>query len=1187
MGDFPPPPRTAVAASELVHRAVDRSYEDLRALLQQLPAAREDERREPLLSHLQAARTRFAQLLAVLKWSVQAPLLQQCDGLLRQSEGYRNQANEANDRLFFLHADLDRAKERRYDLSTAVDVLYGGSYLRFPAVAKYAMLPRALPPVDVQAAARQVDDIIRFRLIEADIPDQFSSVDLRDGFVTCRAAGEFDIVLTIQGKDPDARWRVVSVNTALTDADAFDKHARTASANALRIMHSTAPTPAHYNHLKNLVQRTMNKSDAPFVDAFKVMREFCSSLALQVLFLQGKLLMDGRWKNRILVKYHRDQNVLDLCYWPKACARKDSGGGAGTDQQRLLAQLSGAAAKASALPAYPESSVCVRLGFDPTQDKLLSITLSPSLPPNLPRRAELVEQLKVPPNLFELSAENLLVAAMRAHVAAALFSLGRLLIVDSPEDAKAQTQLISGENVTLLCSDSSLRVSRSDIGGLKHFLEVSFDIREGRFVANCLAAAKNAALRASVHQLERVLNTQCKIEVAARASAFPVDFALISGDGKAERAMDMIHASVRKALGEIVVHEMAQIGSSFKKIEVLRNVSLNWERYIMFRQQHGAQTEDFSISDSALYFQLTTSKESTCYLVVEIDKYGEPDGMGSGTANMHDAAEMEEYVRLPCFSLLQTSAGVGGQSAGVQFIQRFAAFKREELQASVNRRNEMAAAVVHANSRKRPHRGAAADSRPSKKHAVRDDGHLFEDIGRRTSSASPAGPRPAPHIASVLLHVINMCSERIQLQHFVNFARRRKSRIRYSGEAGTAKGAGTGGQVVTLSFPEKVNVEPLKILAIQGHLRHKEGFELCLQLARAPFTFIAAKQPKQHLLSECSHHVNARGQLIFKYPNAVFASDVLSENPLEIFMVELVCVVKPLCELAVKLEKMMRAAGRYSNEVQDDGHFYVESADPFAIVLACRAKNPRLCVAAGSTPDGMVTYRVTIQFKQKMGFVVNYSHKAEHPLMHFVQSALNGHNDPSQLLEALERTCIPLGILASVVESQLLCAKYYRHDPVKDDAAGTAKSFGGKKGGKGMKLGYKFKLPGEDKGYYAEKSYGGDDKSFVAAELVLIPRSQTQVRLSYGDRCDVDIYFLEVSACVSGGDACRHACVEVEGGRTDWLTGSLHGQNRSVKMQSSSSGVRVPSCPAEKGVVVDVSSFADKLRSTLSEMASV
>ncbi|TYZ57067.1 hypothetical protein PybrP1_012504 [[Pythium] brassicae (nom. inval.)] len=1170
MGDFPPPPQTSVKASELVHRAVDRSYEDVRALLLQLPSLRADERREPLLKHLQDARKRFAQLLAVLKWSVQAPLLQQCDELLQHAEGFRNQVNETHDRLFFLHADLDRAKERRYDLSTAVDVLFGGSYLRFPTVAKHAMYPRALPPVDAAAAAKEVDDIIRFRLIEAEIPEQFTNIHLAGGFVTCEAEGEFELVLTLQGKERDALWRVISVNTALTDAQAFAAHAQHASTSALRIIKTNAPSAAHYHHLKHLVQRAMNKSDAPFVDAFRVLREFCSSLALQILLSQGKLLMDGRWRGRVLVKHHREQNVLDLCYWPKACVKKAPD--TATDQQRLFLQLkesmtAPARQEHTPLPPFPESSVCVRLAFDPEKKQLLAVSLSPSLPPNLPGKAALLQALAIPSNMFLLSAENLLLAAMRAHVAASLFCVGRLLVVDPP-DASGHTQLVSGESVKLVCTDSNLRVSRSDIGGLQEFLELTFDLREGQFVANCVAAAKNPMVAGTVKQLERILNAQCKIEVGNADKSVPNDFALASGDGKSEKANEMIHASVRKALCEIVAHEIAQIGVSLKGIEVLRNVSLNWERYILFRKQHGGQTEDLSISDSALYFQLTTSKESTCYLVIEIDKYSEVDGLN---AAVQEVTEVEEYIRLPCFSLLQTSAGVGSQAAGVQFIQRFSAFKKDDLHPSLHRRNEIGAGFAGSSSKKRLHDELVmSDKRAKHMNGV---GHAREVMASHDSETGgellSAAPSAVPHIASVLLHVINMCSERIQLQHFVNFARRRKSRIRYSGEAGTGSGEGTGGQVVTLSFPEKVNAEPLKIITIQGHLKHGGGFELSLQLARPPFQFVYPKEPKHHLLSERPHYVNASGHIIFKYPSSVVMSDLLNENPLELFMVELICVVKPLCELAVKLERILAAAGRYTNEIAADGHFYVESADPFALVLACRAPNPRQCIAAGSTPDGLVTYRVTIQFKQKMGFVVNYSHKAEHPLMHFIQSALNGHSDPAQLMEALERTCIPMGILASVVESQLLCAKYYRHDPVPAkespgggggggarDANGGVKVFGmsGKKGGKGMKLGYKFKLPGEDKGYYAEKSYGGDDKSFVPAELVLIPRSQTHVRLSYGDRCAVDIYFLE---------------------------------NRTVRMQSSSSGVRVPSCPAEKGTVVDFHNFADKLRNTLSEMASV
>uniref|UniRef100_M4BI28 Mediator of RNA polymerase II transcription subunit 14 n=1 Tax=Hyaloperonospora arabidopsidis (strain Emoy2) TaxID=559515 RepID=M4BI28_HYAAE len=1162
MGDAPPLERTSIKASELVHRAVDKSYEDFRSLMFHLPTLREEERREPLLAHLQSARKRFAQLLAVLKWSVQSPLLHQCDSLLQHTSAYRNNVNETNDRLFFMHADLNRAKERRYDLSTAVDVLYGGSYLWLPTIIKNAMFPRELPEVEIEQAATKVTDLIRFRLIEAEIPDQVSNIKLEGGFVTCQAQGEFEIVLTLQGEENDAKWRVISVNTALTDPQAFGDHARAASTSALRIIRTNAPSAAHYNHLKNLVQRAMNKSEKPFVDAFVVMREFCSSLALQILALQGKLLMEGRWKNRIMITHHRDQNVLDICYWPKACTRKEAQ--TLTEQQRLIQQLSeplATARKGFTLP-YSESSLCVRLSFDPNKKKLLSVSLSPSLPPNLPGYAALLSALEVPSNMFSLSAENLLIAAMRAHVSAALFSIGRLLVVGSPEET-ASTQLVTGEKVAMVCSDTSLRIARSDIGGLRQFLEITFDIREGRFIVSSVAAAKHVTLYTSVKQLERILDTQCKIELGGNVvKSFPNDFALVSGDGKGNKSNEMIHASVRKVLCEIVADEIAQIGITFRGIEVLRNVNLNWERYLAFRQQQGGQTEDLTISDTALYFLLTSSKESTCYLVIEIDKYGEVDGVNG---SVHEATEVEEYVRLPCFSLLQTSAGLPGQPSGVQFIQRFGAFKKEDLHPSVTRHNEIVVNCLCGSTRKRPYglhgNNALADrSVRSTKKVLLESGQVQEKNGYWLDNAEShvVSRNVIPHIASVLLHAINMCSERIQLQHFVNFARRRKSRIRYSGEAGTLSGEGTGGQVVTLSFPEKVNTDPLTIVAIQGHLKHSGGFELCLQLASVPFKFILPKRPKEHLFSDRSHYVNARGQLIFKYPTTLVTSDVFSENPLEMFMVELICVVRPLCELAVKLEKMLTAVGRYTNDIKSDGHFYVESADPFAIVLACRAPNPRHCVAAGSSPDGMTTYRATVQFKQKMGFVVNYSHKAEHPLMHFIQSALNGHSDPAQFVEALERTCIPMGILASVVESQLLCAKYYRQDPVpdaKEDVAnGGPKAFArGRMGGKGMKLGYKFKLPGEEKGYYAEKSYGGDDKSFVPAELVMIPRSQTQVRLSYGDRCAVDIYFLE---------------------------------NHLVKMQSSLGGVRVPSCSFEKGIVVDCHNFADKLRSTLSEMAS-
>jgi hypothetical protein len=85
-------------------------------------------------------------------------------------------------------------------------------------------------------------------------------------------------------------------------------------------------------------------------------------------------------------------------------------------------------------------------------------------------------------------------------------------------------------------------------------------------------------------------------------------------------------------------------------------------------------------------------------------------------------------------------------------------------------------------------------------------------------------------------------------------------------------------------------------------------------------------------------------------------------------------------------------------------------------------------VTRRSTRDNIICYRISIQFKPKGGFILTSSPRGEHPLLQFIQAALNIHNDSAQLLEALERTTIPLAVLSSVVSSQLISAKCYRQD---------------------------------------------------------------------------------------------------------------------------------------------------------------
>jgi hypothetical protein len=118
---------------------------------------------------------------------------------------------------------------------------------------------------------------------------------------------------------------------------------------------------------------------------------------------------------------------------------------------------------------------------------------------------------------------------------------------------------------------------------------------------------------------------------------------------------------------------------------------------------------------------------------------------------------------------------------------------------------------------------------------------------------------------------------------------------------------------------------------------------MCVQLAALPFQFIMPNNFQTQLNHE-DHHALPNGNLIFRYPPT---SKLQPDNPLEFFIGDLMMHVKPMCEFGVKLEKTLRPLGRYAPETDLLDHFYVERADPFLIVLACRTSNPKRCLAAG------------------------------------------------------------------------------------------------------------------------------------------------------------------------------------------------------------------------------------------------
>lgn len=630
--------RAEIELSEIVHRAVDRSYEDLYALTRKLQHEKDAERRDSILNYIHSTRKRLIQLLVLIKWSVQSPLVHQCRSLLEKAHFFSNFMNETNDRLFFMHADLNRAKERKYDIHTAVNVLYGGTYFGLPTIIETAMMPRPLPTANAVDIAAELDDILHFKILETKLPEQFTHVSIENGFLKCEVEKEFELVFTVQGKEVDSKWRLVCLTTKLESTSFSSTSSPTAGSDSSS---SSQPTAEHYGHLRNIIQSRLNVSDEPLVEAFTIMREFCSCLALDVLYAQSEKLMEKKWKNRVTIDYDRDHNVLDLCYWK--------------DQHEILFGTPAASAgtqdstnNSRITASNPHNCFRVRMTMaKPGKTHLIYPSFFPELPPEVLSRCTIQDLRSSHP----LSIERILLGAMQAHASLALYSLQqRMTIISQPSSScfcaerPLRAKLITGEAIEVTYSASSLRLRRTDLPNLTACLEISVNLRKGQFesVVTGIAQHPQMAAATAVRQLQDLLQSPPVLAIEKnKNNSSPVASKNPPSHESSSSYDFVLQSALREALREIFADEIARVGQACIGITAERNIPLDWDKFIEYRIAQGNDVRNLNL-DKALFFQLASNVDYTYYLVVESDRRAMIDESlatkvprAGGTLNIH------------------------------------------------------------------------------------------------------------------------------------------------------------------------------------------------------------------------------------------------------------------------------------------------------------------------------------------------------------------------------------------------------------------------------------------------------------------------------------------------------------------------------------------------------------------------
>ncbi|CAM9413292.1 unnamed protein product [Laminaria digitata] len=241
-----------------------------------------------------------------------------------------------------MHGGLFGARQRLYDVPVAVDVLIGGRYPGLPKGIQYCggdLDPRPTYELstDREEVVGRVDRAVRLALLRrGGVPQQFSSSSVRNGVLTLAVEGEFQLMVTLEAEKADADWTLLGVELKVKAREGESIAAPTTDYRQQRYLHEVvqkamAVTAVVHRDADQNGRGTNGTNPTnptnptngtngtnPLLAAYEVCHDLCCGMVLEILHAQAVKLASrvrGLWATQLVVIFHKESQVLDLCLW--------------------------------------------------------------------------------------------------------------------------------------------------------------------------------------------------------------------------------------------------------------------------------------------------------------------------------------------------------------------------------------------------------------------------------------------------------------------------------------------------------------------------------------------------------------------------------------------------------------------------------------------------------------------------------------------------------------------------------------------------------------------------------------------------------------------------------------------------------------------------------------------------------
>ncbi|XP_076896794.1 mediator of RNA polymerase II transcription subunit 14-like [Bidens hawaiensis] len=274
----------SVEFSTLVSRVVEESYLSLKELVDKSHSSdmSDSERKISILKYLLKTQQRMLRLNVLAQWCQQAPLIQYCQQLASTLSTHETCFSQAADSMFFMHEGLQQARAPVYDVPSAIEILLTGTYQRLPKCTQDVGIQTSLTEKQQKPVLKKLDTLVRSKLLETTLPEEFSEVKIFDGTVNLCVPGEFKVLLTLGYRGHLSMWRILH----------------------LEILVGEKSGPVKLEETKRFLlgddlERRMAASHTPFAILYYILHEFCVALVMDTVIRQVREIRVGRWKDAI------------------------------------------------------------------------------------------------------------------------------------------------------------------------------------------------------------------------------------------------------------------------------------------------------------------------------------------------------------------------------------------------------------------------------------------------------------------------------------------------------------------------------------------------------------------------------------------------------------------------------------------------------------------------------------------------------------------------------------------------------------------------------------------------------------------------------------------------------------------------------------------------------------------------